>query len=492
MVDCTTPGCRKTLPISTLVGTDVKQLTRAVSSDCAQNIVYLTDDPGLIDVDSTDYPAWLVGTTYEAGETIEDAGVVYTSLIDGNIGNTPAASPTEWQGTYLTANNRFQVVTSASQIATHWNECTGGVYSSAFWDSNGFFQLGSGTGVSPGFFIITYWDRDGAETIAQALDALYECFQCFEILVHPTYLNDGADFFDTSLQKDLEAWAAINDDKIVSNLTEDAVMPASFVETTSQAAQANALSYKNSHYTWAGELCVATVDGSCVETGASEVLFSPTHFKYAAFLASFSTSAPSYIPDPFFRGDIQGEPTADLTASETINVTGTDRAQGGQLADATRYANVYHSVAGRRGFLYGSGVTGFFSYDLMQTKYIKRDMENEILDVLNRATNRGISTLGLSSIETRLISLATKYENQDIITLDVQDFDDRVPDGYVIIGQGAGWLLTREPIEDLSLAELSQGFSPSYFFCYVNLRQLRFVDLTICALLKPDQLSEVF
>lgn len=492
MVDCTTPGCRKVLPISTLVGASVRQLTNVVSSDCAQNIVYLTDDAGLVDTDIAGYPAWLIGTTYEAGETVEESGVIYRSLADGNIGNDPSVTPLFWQSTYLTANNRFQVVGSQSQISEHYNECTAGVYSSTYWDSNNFFQLGAGSGISPGFFIISYWDRDGGETIAQALDALYECFQCFEILVHPTYLNDGSDFFDTSLQKEMEAWAAINDNKVVSNLTADPVMEASFVETTSQAAQANALSYKYSHYTWAGEKCVATVDGSCVDTGASEVLFSPTHFKYAAFLASFITSAPSYIPDPFFRGDIQGEPTADLTASETINVTGTDRNQGGQLADATRYANVYHSVAGRRGFLYGSGVTGFFSYDLMQTKYIKRDMENAILDVLNRATNRGISTLGLTALETRMISLATKYESQDIITTDIQDFEDRIPDNYVIVSQGAGWILSREPIGDLSLAELSQGFSPSYFFCYVSLRQLRFVDLTICALLKPDQLSEVF
>lgn len=41
-------------------------------------------------------PAWLVGTTYAARATVSYAGLLYISLINGNIGNVPNASPGIW------------------------------------------------------------------------------------------------------------------------------------------------------------------------------------------------------------------------------------------------------------------------------------------------------------------------------------------------------------------------------------------------------------
>ncbi len=42
------------------------------------------------------FPAYVAGTTYATGARIKDVGIVYDSLQDGNIGNTPASSPTFW------------------------------------------------------------------------------------------------------------------------------------------------------------------------------------------------------------------------------------------------------------------------------------------------------------------------------------------------------------------------------------------------------------
>jgi hypothetical protein len=40
--------------------------------------------------------AYAGGTTYETGQTASSGGVLYVSLVDGNIGNDPATSPDEW------------------------------------------------------------------------------------------------------------------------------------------------------------------------------------------------------------------------------------------------------------------------------------------------------------------------------------------------------------------------------------------------------------
>lgn len=41
--------------------------------------------------------AYSAGTTYAKGDTVSSSGSSYVSRVDGNIGNTPASSPTQWQ-----------------------------------------------------------------------------------------------------------------------------------------------------------------------------------------------------------------------------------------------------------------------------------------------------------------------------------------------------------------------------------------------------------
>ncbi len=42
------------------------------------------------------YAAWVIGTTYAAGNTINYNGIVYTSLVSSNTGNEPDTSPASW------------------------------------------------------------------------------------------------------------------------------------------------------------------------------------------------------------------------------------------------------------------------------------------------------------------------------------------------------------------------------------------------------------
>lgn len=76
----------------------------------------------------TDRGAWAVGTTYAIGDVVRDPAtdVPYRSLIGGNIGHSPATSPTQWiahEGARITANAALvgatgQQVATESMIAT--------------------------------------------------------------------------------------------------------------------------------------------------------------------------------------------------------------------------------------------------------------------------------------------------------------------------------------------------------------------------------------
>ena len=41
--------------------------------------------------------AWDSGTLYSQGASVDDGGVIYISLVDSNLGNTPSSSPADWQ-----------------------------------------------------------------------------------------------------------------------------------------------------------------------------------------------------------------------------------------------------------------------------------------------------------------------------------------------------------------------------------------------------------
>lgn len=76
-------------------------------------------------IPETDYPEWLVGTTYALGVRVIRSSnhLVYESLTAGNIGNTPETSPTVWLQVGKTNRWRMfdQSVTSQSTAAESIN-----------------------------------------------------------------------------------------------------------------------------------------------------------------------------------------------------------------------------------------------------------------------------------------------------------------------------------------------------------------------------------
>jgi hypothetical protein len=48
--------------------------------------------------------AYSATVSYSAGASVDSGGIIYISLVDGNLGNTPASSPTDWQAVGGTAS----------------------------------------------------------------------------------------------------------------------------------------------------------------------------------------------------------------------------------------------------------------------------------------------------------------------------------------------------------------------------------------------------
>lgn len=59
--------------------------------------------------------AYSSGTTYSIGQCVISSGIIYISIVNSNLGNTPASSPTDWSGlAALGANNIFTGTTTLS------------------------------------------------------------------------------------------------------------------------------------------------------------------------------------------------------------------------------------------------------------------------------------------------------------------------------------------------------------------------------------------
>lgn len=93
---------------------DSSKVTRLVPFEVNQDLGYLLEfgdeyirigrNGSLFELDSLD--AYNAGTTYAQGGLVTSGGIGYYSLSDGNVGNTPASSPTYW---YPLTNNILEL-----------------------------------------------------------------------------------------------------------------------------------------------------------------------------------------------------------------------------------------------------------------------------------------------------------------------------------------------------------------------------------------------
>lgn len=62
----------------------------------AQDVLHGYSSNALLEADSGILGAWDSSVTYAAGDAVSESGVFYKSLVDGNLNNDPASSPTDW------------------------------------------------------------------------------------------------------------------------------------------------------------------------------------------------------------------------------------------------------------------------------------------------------------------------------------------------------------------------------------------------------------
>lgn len=62
----------------------------------AHDVLHGYAEDEFLEADSGVSAPYDAGTTYASGQATVDGGIIYLSLVDGNTGNTPATSPTDW------------------------------------------------------------------------------------------------------------------------------------------------------------------------------------------------------------------------------------------------------------------------------------------------------------------------------------------------------------------------------------------------------------
>lgn len=95
-------------------------------------------------------PTWNVAKTYFSGEVVQSAGVLYSSLVNNNTGNTPATSPASWQSVALGSASKLPFIEDANAVDFVHGQGLAYIYEMgiAEWDSgttyftNSYVQLG--------------------------------------------------------------------------------------------------------------------------------------------------------------------------------------------------------------------------------------------------------------------------------------------------------------------------------------------------------------
>ena len=112
-------------------------------------------------------PVWDSGTTYFTGNFVSDgSGSLYYSLINNNLNNTPASSPSDWQSFPQSVSSSNELINLGLNVSVSSNAMT-----IALKQENGSTNPSTGTAaVSIGFRSAT--GSSGAYTVAQVTSAL--------------------------------------------------------------------------------------------------------------------------------------------------------------------------------------------------------------------------------------------------------------------------------------------------------------------------------
>lgn len=425
-IDCLNPPCSIQLPISSIVSV-FGSLPEPSISDCSNNLLYLTDEPGLV----------------------------------------TQADPTS--GAALSTSDRILVVGSSSEVDVYFSPC-----SRLYWELKKYFEWSKGELKRPPHIVLGYFDSAN-ETLLEGLEAISNCFNCYKVFTHTLYDINNAVLFDTAESVDLAEWATLQETKFAVIPTVDYVNTGNQLLTGGYSYSANVL---------LNEVCIPELDDNCQATVNKVNSYDITHLGLAAVLSSISDTTNDYSFTVKFtpKGDaFSNLETALLNLTDTRSVTGVNPFNGGINVLSNQYTNVYHNVGGTEMYLEGLTSTGRYIDEIIHRIYIKQRLESDIFDLFKN--NNSVSISDLSKLQNVLAltvrSLVSKNMISDVTgSLNINSVLDKtgMKQSNIFL-QGNGWVILNY---NTTSENLNSRISPTFIICYVRPGSMHFASIGLC------------
>lgn len=423
-IDCANPPCERVLPASTVISVFGDDSIQA-NADCSTNLLYLVDDPGLVNQSDTG------------------------------------------SGAYLSKNNRIRQISSIDEVELHFSPC-----SRVHFELSRFFSWPVGTLKRPRAITVAYFDRS-AETPLEAVQAIYECYTCFYTMTHVAYDSDGNALFDTNMQMGLAEWGTAYRVRTVLP-TVDANL-VNTAETSSQAYMAKKDGYHEAVFQLLNEACVDVLDADCNPTGATTNTYGVQHLVMAGVIASISSESDDYSFTVMYKpgGLLTGVSTASLTQSELYAAMGSNPYAGGVQKLASHHVNVYHNIAGKRILLEGLTATGQYIDDRVHQRYIRDRLDADLMELMTG--RQAISMTDLSDLTTTITRTIREFINQKLISdapgsINPTDFEN-------VFLSGNGWVFMKNQTKQ---SNLNNRVTPTFKLCYVRPGGVHYISIGLC------------
>lgn len=425
-IDCNNPPCGRVLPASTIISVFGDSTTPA-NTDCSTNLLYLTDEAGLV------------------------------NQADGTSGE------------YLTTDSRTRQLSSAQEVDLHFSKC-----SRTSYELSSYFSWPTGDMKRPKMITVAYFDSAN-ESMLEALQSIYECYTCFYTVTHVAEDINGNAIYDTDAQLELAEWGTAYSTRVVLPTASDLVIDGS--DSTSNAAVSKSEGHTEAVYQYLNDECIPELDANCEETGATANVYGVQHLVMAGVISSLSSESSSYQFNVKFKplgaGILNAVSTAQLTQAETFVATGSNPSLDGIQTLSPHHVNVYHNVGGSRFLLEGLTATGDYIDDRVHRRYIEDMLNTNLMDLL--VNQNVVSIADISSITARLTLTIRSLISKGIITdtagsIDLDEFEN-------IFLSGNGYVLTKE---DTTQDNLDSRITPRLTFCYVRPGGVNYISIGLC------------
>lgn len=426
-IDCSNPPCYPDFPLSAIVDIFGSAPT-VTNSDCSMNLFYLVDEAGLVD--------------------------------QSDAGSDPL----------LTTEDRTIQISSASQVELYFDPC-----SRLYWEMKKFFSWNVGTLKRPKTITLGYFDSDN-ETMVEALEDIYTCNKCFNVVSHITYDKNGTALYDTTQSVDLAEWATLNGTKF-------AVLPTVDYATTGSQLKDNAYNFSAS--VLLNDVCIPELDGDCEDTGNLVDTYDINHLGLAAVLTSISDTSDNYAFTAKFtpkEDAFANLATTLISQLATIRIiTGVDPLAGGIQPLANQYTNVYVQQDGSGQYWEGLTSTGRYIDEMMHRIYIQKQLEKDIFKLFKE--NNSVAISDLAQLQNTLVNTISGIVDKGLISnvagsIDLQEVLDRtgLSEDNVYL-QGDGYVILQYQTTETNV---NSRISPTFIICYVRSGSLHFSSIGLC------------